>query len=118
MVGWLCILFFGLGTLLSLWQLLIPGSLTLDRDGFHQKLLGRKLHCRWHAVSEFDIVRIQRNTFVSFSRLEDEGKLLTGISKAITGNHSGMLGDNFGMKPRKLADLMNALRGRALREYR
>ena len=114
-MSWLCIIFFGLlGGGVCFFQLISPGKLVLNRGGFEQKMTGRSLQCKWQDVSEFGVIRISRNKFVSFSRLQDEGKAMTQISKAITGSHSGMLGDNFGMKSEDLADLMNAFRNRAL----
>ena len=116
LMGWFCAAFFGLGLPVFIMQLLRPGHLTLSKDGFEQVILGRTLACKWTEVSEFGIVKIKRNKFVSFSRYEDEGKMLAGISKSMTGGASGMLGDNFGMKTTELAMLMNDYRVNAMRK--
>jgi hypothetical protein len=115
--AWLCILFFGaIGIPVCLFQFIRPARLFLNEEGFEQIMMGRRMNCNWHAVSKFGVVSIKRNKFVSFSRLEDEGKTLAHISKIITGGHSGILGDTFGMKAIDLAALMNAFRDRALNQ--
>ena len=116
LVAWLTLFLFGvIGIPVSLFQLVRPGRLTLNEDGFEQIMMGRVISSDWKAVSGFGVLRIGRNKFVSFSRMEDEGKKMTNLSRALTGGgHSGMLGDNFGMKAPELADLMNAFRNRAL----
>ena len=118
LMAWLCIGFFGLGIPVSLMQIFKPGTLTLNADGFEQRMMGRVTASRWDEVSGFGIYKIRRgffttNTFVSFSRLEDEGKALAGVARALSGG-TAQLGDTFGMKAQKLADLMNEFRNRAL----
>ena len=115
LIGWFVFAFFGFGLIISIIQLIKPATLILTQDGFEQSSLGRKLNCSWHDVSEFGVTRIQRSNYVSFSRQQDEGKMLSNISKGITGGHSGTLGDTFGMKAHDLADLMNRYRDQALR---
>ena len=115
-VAWGVTGFFGLCLAVFILQLIRPGHLTLNQDGFEQVILGRFLTVAWKNVSSFGVIRIQSNKFVSFSRYEDEGKIIAGISKSITGGHSGILGDSFGMKAEKLAVLMNQFRHRALEQ--
>ena len=115
LAAWICFLLFGVvGVPVSLFQLIRPGRLTLDEKGFEQVMMGRSLKCNWHDVSDFGVMRVSRNKFVSFSQAKDEGKVMANLSKTITGNHSGALGDTFGMKAKDLAELMNAFRDRAL----
>lgn len=114
LMGWFTIAFFGLGLAIFIMQLIRPGRLTLDQNGFEQVILGRSLTCKWTEVSDFGVLKVKHNKFVSFSRQQDEGKMLAGVSKTLTGGHSGMLGDSFGMKPKELAILMNEYRDKAL----
>ena len=115
-MGWFCVGFFGLCSAVFIIQLIRPGHLTLNQDGFEQVMLGRTLTVAWKDVSDFGVIKIKYNKFVSFSRHQDEGKALAGVSKALTGGHSGMLGDSFGMKAEELAVLMNQFRHRALQK--
>ena len=115
-VAWVTIIFFGLCLAVFILQLIRPGHLILNQDGFEQVMLGRTLTVAWKDVSDFGVIKIKYNKFVSFSRHQDEGKALAGVSKALTGGHSGMLGDSFGMKAEELAVLMNQFRHRALQK--
>jgi len=73
--AWLCILLFGaMGVPVSLFQLIKPGRLTLNETSFEQVMMGRTLKCNWRAVSDFGVVRVRRNKFVSFSRAQTRVK--------------------------------------------
>lgn len=112
---WVAVIFFGVvGLPVCIVRFVKQGKLILTNEGFEQILMGRTMKCNWEDVSDFDVIGTNWNKFVSFSRVEDEGKAMALVSKALTGNHSGMLGDNFGLRAEELAELMNAFRNRAL----
>lgn len=99
---------------MSLWQLANPSVLRLSKTGFEQNIMGRILSCHWDEISDFSTYTAANNSFVCFSRREDEGKALSGINQSLTGGYTGQLGDSFGMKADKLAKIMNDYRERAL----
>lgn len=107
--------FFGLVTVLS-----VPGlfgwrtSLKLDRTGFTCETLFRTWRRAWTDCSMFTPIAIGMNTFVGFSTVSDETKHpgWAAASRFVSGT-SGMLPENYGMPPAKLADLMNRFRERA-----
>src|SRR5690348_4499396 len=58
-MGWLVLIFFGLGALIAV-VVMLPGAgaLTLDRDGFETRSLFRRSRARWSDVSRFEVARI------------------------------------------------------------
>ncbi|MEO1405740.1 MAG: hypothetical protein AAFV54_04530 [Pseudomonadota bacterium] len=117
-LGWLGLIFFGACEAVFLYQLIWPGQLTLNEDGFEQVLVGRKLAHKWTDVLSFDVYGLKSgflttNQFVCFDRVEDDGKAVASINRALVGA-SAQLGDTFGMKAVELAALMNDFRARAL----
>ena len=112
-MGWLCTIFFGLVAGIALAQLVGNSYLRLHADGFEQNMLGRKLDCRWEEVSNFGIFRTKGNSFVTFNRAQDEGKLMAKVNQAVGGG-SAQLGDTFGMSAEALATLMLRFQERSL----
>lgn len=114
--GWIVFLMFAACSLLFLCQIIWPGRLTLQRDGFEQVVLGRKMSCRWEDTSNFGVHVInqdifQTNEIVCFDRKQDEGKRLAELNRSVAGA-TAQLGDTFGMKAEELAGLMSAFRDR------
>lgn len=116
-MGWLVAIFFGLVAGIALAQLLGNSHLRLHADGFEQNMLGRKLSCRWDEVSDFGIFKTRGNSFVTFNRVQDEGKLMAKVNQAIGGG-SAQLGDTFGMSAEALAALMLRFQERAFDRMR
>lgn len=110
---WLCTIFFGFVAGTALAQLLGSSSLRLHADGFEQNMLGRKLACSWDEVSDFHIFSTRGNSFVTFNRVQDEGKMMAKLNQAVGGG-SSQLGDTFGMSAEGLATLMLRFQERAL----
>jgi len=120
LIAWFITLFFGLCLSVFLYVIVRPGTLELGPEDFTQTLFGRKMTCRWEDVSNFGTYSLMHgffktNTFVSFDRLEDEGKTITSINRKIAGA-SAQLGDSFGMKADELVILMERFRQRAIGE--
>lgn len=59
-IGWLCVVFFGLGIPVTL-IMLLPGViyLRLDQDGIEMSSIGRKNKIRWQDVESFKIGSIR-----------------------------------------------------------
>ena len=107
--GWLCAIFFGLGTVVAVINLL-PGNsyLRLTAEGFETSSLSRKYFYQWSDIEQFGVTYVGLNKIVvfNFSPAFDKAKAGRNISKQIAGWEGG-LHDTFGMKAEKLAELMN-----------
>jgi hypothetical protein len=110
---WLCVGFFGLGSLASLPGLFGMGGLELDPDGFTINQWGRRTRRTWRECSEFSILDMRGGPFVGFTSETDARKFGASLSRGLVGE-TGMLPDKYGMKARDLAALMNRYRARAL----
>ena len=94
LIGWLCLIFFGLTAVIAAIQLIGVGSyLSLTTDGFEQSMFGRKNSWQWQDVSDFRVWTIKQgfittNSFVSFDARQDEGKAIADINVAISGGLS------------------------------
>jgi len=115
-MAWFCTIFFGIVAATGLYMLLGGSYLKLTGEGFEQKMMGRTMVCRWQDVSPFGVWVVSGNRFVSFDRVQDQGKTIARVNQALAGR-SASLGDSFGMKAEKLAELMNAFRDRALADF-
>ena len=115
-IGWLVIVFFGLGVMVFALQLL-PNSnyVRVGPDGFTVCNLFRSHSCRWSDVGAFKVAQIGTKEMVVFSfsnqyrgprRLSRLNAHLVGADAAVA--ISGSL--NIGMH--ELADLLNRFRGR------
>jgi hypothetical protein len=110
---WLCVGFFGIGSLASLPGLFGMGGLELDPEGFTIDQWGRKTRRTWRECSEFTILHMRGGPFVGFTSETDARKFGASLSRGLVGE-TGMLPDKYGMKARDLAALMNRYRFRAL----
>lgn len=94
-------------------------TLTLTRAGFYMNDQPEKLSFNWHDVSDFRVYTdrargIPTSRNVVFDLLKDEKKLTTKALRMFM-KGSIHLTDNYGMKAKDLAALMNAFRERALK---
>ena len=109
-VKWLTIIFFGLGIVVFIIELL-PNSryLKLTNEGFEVRSLYRSHFTKWTEVSGFGIYYVSFNTMVTFNYTEEHKKHKTGkkISKILS-SYQGGLPQTYGMKATELAALMNA----------
>ena len=112
-MGWITIVFFGIGALVSIPGLMGIGGLDLDPEGFTINHWGRKSRRTWRECSEFSIISMRGGPFVGFSSKTDEANPASAISRSMVGE-TGMLPEKYGMKARDLAALMNRFRARAL----
>ena len=116
LVGWLCIVFFGLGGGIAVVSL-FPGAsyLRLTDEGFELCAAFRKTPMiPWGDVSEFRVARLPRGgRMVVFDWRKERTGGLQKISRTLVGANAG-LGQQYGMKHQALADLMNEWRSRAL----
>jgi hypothetical protein len=107
--GWLIALFFGLGLIVSIIQL-IPGStqLTLTKEGFTMTSLFRNHFTKWSDIKTFKIGFLGRNKAVMFDYVDNHQKHKIGknLSKFIADSH-GALPSNYGLKVTALVHLMN-----------
>ncbi|MBT8473671.1 MAG: hypothetical protein KJN99_13770, partial [Marinicaulis sp.] len=117
---WVTLILFGSGALLSLIMLFNPSTLHLTRKGFEQTHLFKSKSFEWQDVSEFNVMSVRtgnfsNQSFVTFSRLDDEGNVIADISTKLLGG-SASLANTFGMNPKALAILLNKFRDRTLTE--
>jgi hypothetical protein len=119
-IGYVCIVFFGLGGVVFAAQLL-PGSsfLKIRRDGFEFRALWRGTAFRWSDVQEFGVAEFtlyhggipQKHRMVGFrfspsSARRDAHPRLHRLNQALVG-YDAALPDNYGMKHDELASLLN-----------
>jgi len=113
--GWAALIFFGLGTAVSL-AMLVPGvsALTLDRDGFDVTSLRRRHRTRWTDATGFEAVAIPpaMRRFVCYDDSNAARLAIAKTNVAMTG-HNAALPDTYGLAPADLARLMSAWRERA-----
>jgi hypothetical protein len=116
-VGWLCLIFFGSGTILFVIQLL-PGAsyLRLSVDGFTYRSLFRTWPTiPWRDVSDFRTAYVARGaTFVVYDSNAASRSTLRKINRALVGATDGISAATYGLKPEELAEVMNAWRARHL----
>jgi hypothetical protein len=115
-IGLLCLLFFGGGSAIVTVQLISGRTrLVLDRDGFSFATLFRQSRFEWREIDgAFGVVSISRSKLVMFS-VNRAATRVTQMNQAICGYDYG-LPDTYGMKPEKLAALMNEGQQRVLRQ--
>lgn len=106
LTAWFVTLFFGTVAGVGLYNLISSSNyLKLDAHGLEQRMMGRSLTVAWSDIVEFGLVRISGNTFVTFTQTSHLDTRIGKFNKNLVGATS-QLSDNFGMKPRKLAELM------------
>lgn len=107
--GWAICIFFGLGTIVSIINLLPQASyLKLDEEGFETCSMFRKNKYNWKDVVGFGVGRISTNKMVvfNFSKEFKGSRKIRKVSSSMTG-FEGALHDTFGWKAEELAELMN-----------
>jgi hypothetical protein len=112
--GWFVSIVFGLGSLVFALQLL-PGSsyLLLEPDGFTVRTLYRSQKYAWAEVERFAVTRTGGNKTVAFDFSSEYGKyhVARKVAAGISG-YEGALPDTYGMKPERLAELLNEWKAR------
>jgi hypothetical protein len=107
-VGWLCMLFFGLGVVVFGIQM-APGACWLDLDdaGFTVCSLFKTQRHLWTDIQEFGIITIRHNRMVAFNFVQGSDRLKIGrrLSRAVAG-YEGSLPNTYGLKAEALAKLM------------
>lgn len=116
MVGWLCVLFFGICAAVFSVQFFRGASyLRLRSDGFMFCSLFRKSPLiLWRDVSDFRVVRLPPagKPMVAFDWRAGPNRGVRQLNKQLVDATDG-LPDTYGLKPDQLAALMNAWRSRA-----
>jgi len=119
-MGWFATLFFGIGLLVSLIQL-IPGSteLHLTKDGFETTSLFRKNMTRWTDVDSFKIGYLGPSKTVMFDYIDGHDKHAIGklIAKWLSGSN-GALPMTYGLKATELLQTMNEWKNKYGAQYR
>ena len=114
LIGWLNIVFFGLGVAVAIVTLL-PGSnhLQLGDEGFEVCSLYRRWSVRWADVDSFFPAFISRREMVCWNYVSGYSGQRTGrgVASQLTGVEAA-LPDTYGMTPAALADLLNQWRMR------
>lgn len=109
-VGWSCLVFFGLCGAIGVLNLLPNASrLVLDDDGFEIRSLFRTSRVRWADIARFGTLRIGLHRIVGFDFVEgyrgSDG--LRRINRDLSG-FQGALPDTYGLKADALAERMQA----------
>lgn len=115
-ISWLSIVFFGLGALVFIVQLLPNAAyLQLDQEGFTVCSLFRSSSYRWSDVDTFEVTLIGLNRMVVFNFSESYHQALSmrQIATAISG-YEGALPDSYSLSVPALAALLNEYRNEAL----
>ncbi len=110
-MSWFGELFFVAVALFGLMQLFGKGSsLELNGEGFQVRHFGRALKpVRWQDCSDFGVASVNSNKMIVYDQLQEQEKAMGRVGQSLLGGSSS-LPDTYGMKPQKLADLMNAYR--------
>jgi hypothetical protein len=107
-MGWLSVIFFGLGSIVMGIQM-VPGASWLDLDdaGFTFCSLFRTHRCMWTDIQEFGIITIKRKKMVAFNFPPgfDKSRIGRKVSHTLVG-YEGALPDTYGLKAKELAELM------------
>jgi hypothetical protein len=112
--GWLVLIFFGAGLVISAITLLPgAGGLVLDGNGFQVTSLFRSHRSRWRDVTRFEPISVPyaRQRMVGFDDAT-AGRTITAINTALSG-HNAALPDTYGFSVDELAELMRRWRERA-----
>ena len=106
LMAWFVTLFFAPVAAVGLYNVFSSSNyLKLDAHGLEQRMLGRSLKVPWSDIVDFGLVRISGNTFVTFTQASQLNTKMGQFNQNLVGATS-QLSDNFGMKPRELAELM------------
>lgn len=119
-MAWLCVVFCGLGVLVSMLQLSSKGNRTVVTDvGVHINTPFRASTFKWQDIEEFGVAEWsqwhgpfkQRHRMVGINLREgsealEKARRISGLNTALVGYHDA-LPDNYGYKHQALADLLN-----------
>ena len=108
------ICFFGLGLLISVWQIIRPQTLVLDREGFSFSSGMSSFRRLWSDVDRFFVFQpTTRSSLVGWNYLPGRGPstLIAKISRSM-GADAG-LPSGWSISTQALVDLMNSYRERA-----
>jgi hypothetical protein len=111
-VGYLCIVFFGLGALIAAVNLHPASSyLVIDTDGFIFASLFRKHFVPWSQVESFAPVRVQVHQMVGWNFTAEYRKTQTlrSVNTALVGAEAA-LPDTYGKSARELSELLESYR--------
>ena len=113
-IGWILVVFFGTGLLLSIWQVIAPGSLVVTDATIEVSHMGRHWSRDLARCGPFAVWRnpVARQELVVFDHPEDEAHKLSGVSRELSG-HSSALPDTYGHPAGELARTLNEARARA-----
>ncbi|GLQ98811.1 STM3941 family protein [Dyella mobilis] len=114
LIGWVCILFFGLGIPVSIYML-TPGAgeLRIDRQGIQMKGPFKPMKLAWSEVNGFyvDYVRTgySRTKMIAIEFSDSYNKLRAGrqVAQAMTGMQ-GALPNNFSRPAEEVCELLNS----------
>lgn len=121
-MGWFCLVFFGLGAVVAIIQL-IPGSsrVVVTSKGIYRTALYRRHFFAWTDIERFGVAewttwhgpfrQRHRQIGIRFkpgSQVRKRWPRAALLSEALGGYH-GALPDNYGHKHRDLADLLNLM---------
>jgi hypothetical protein len=113
-IGWIAVIFFGLGVVVALVQLIPNASyLVITQKGFEIGSLFRSHTYSWHEVTFFAVATTYYHGMVvfNFSASYEKAKVARNVAKAIAG-YEGALPGTYGMKADQLADLLNEWKAR------
>ena len=121
LIGWLCLGFFGLCTVLGIFQIARPASVALFADRFEiRNGRGKSLAVRWADIQPFFILKIRSTKLVSFNyqegHLPTKRSPLAKLSSAMGAD--GSLPNTLSLSADDLLKLMNERREQALKGQR
>lgn len=107
-IGWACIIFFGLGVIVSLIQF-YPNStyLKLTNEGFEVKSLFKSSFTKWSDVKDFREGQIKGNKMIFFDYTDQHKKWNNGkkVAKFLSGKE-GAVQSSYNIKTDELLNLM------------
>ncbi len=109
-IAWGCIIFFGLGLIVALLNLLPNSSyLVLTSEGFEVKSLFRSKFTKWSEVEDFELIVLSHNKMIGYNYTKAYRKHKTErkISKAFGGKER-VLPTAYDIKLEELLDLIQA----------
>ena len=99
---WCLAVVFGAVALASLWELIWPGRLLIDRNGFERRDLWRTYRWSWSEARHFAPARNRFYRFVGFSQIQAPAGSRHGPADG--------LNQDWELEPAALADLLNRAR--------
>ncbi len=115
-IAWSCIIFFGLGVIVALLNLLPNSSyLALMSEGFEVKSLFRSKFTKWTEVEGFELIVLSHNKMIGYNYTKAYRKHKTErkISKAFGGKER-VLPTTYDIKLEELLDLIQAYKQASL----